>query len=63
MLLIKGIIGVIMIDLKILVIAIEVNIENLLINLKDTFFNTAVGPRPHLHACADSDETGSHLKK
>ena len=38
-------------------------ILNLLIHLKDTFFDTAVGSRPNLHAYADGDETGSHLKK
>ena len=36
---------------------------NLLINLKDTFFDTAVGPRQIWHACADRDETDSHQKK
>ena len=36
----------------------------LLINLKDTFFDTAVGPRQiFLHACADRDENGSHIKQ
>ena len=42
---------------------IKIYKNNLLIYLREPFFDTTTGQRPNLHACADRDETGSHQKK